>query len=193
MKSFLFFLTASLAAVVFGSGCTENIREEAASAIAKDVKHVSLPDKQGLTWFAPELMVSKYRTLFYGYNTLSYRLAATEAAGSASDGGFRVLFDAQYGGDLRHYDFAKLDESAMPRPLINQQQYAERCQFFNYMIFSCIYRDRFSLNITLSDLEKARAAGLHILLTSKKTPYESVNLPPNYIQGFLEAINDSKR
>ena len=80
----IFLIVAAFAAMVFIVGCTENIRDESVDAIAAQVEHVSTPDHQGLTWFAPVLMVSKYRTLFYGYNTLSYRLAASESAGTAS-------------------------------------------------------------------------------------------------------------
>ena len=188
----IFLIVAAFAAMVFIVGCTENIRDESVDAIAAQVEHVSTPDHQGLTWFAPVLMVSKYRTLFYGYDTLTYRLAAMESAGTASGKRFRVLFEARYGGNIRHYDVATLDENAV-RALSNQQQYAERCQLFNNLTASCLYRARFTLNLSLSDLEKARASGLHIQLASEKKPYERIDFPPNYIQGFLKAVNGAER
>ena len=188
----VFFLAGILAPLVFGSGCTENIREASVDKIAARVEHASTPDRQGLIWFAPVLRVSEYRTLFYGYDTLSYRLAATESAETASVGRFRVLFEARYGGDNRHYDFATLDEEDT-RTLGSHQQYAERCQLFNYLTASCLYRARFTLNLCLSDLEKARASGLHIQLASAKKPYERIDFPPNYIQGFLKAVEGAVR
>lgn len=67
---------AFLAAILHISGCTENIREAPANIITKATEHFAAPDDQGLAWFAPELHSSHYRTLFFGYDTLDYRLAA---------------------------------------------------------------------------------------------------------------------
>jgi hypothetical protein len=60
------------------------------------------------------------------------------------------------------------------------------------MMSSCLYRDLFSLNLSRSDLENARTSGLQILLTSGKQDYERINLPANYIQGFLKASATSE-
>ena len=67
-----------LAAIIQILGCAENVREESSDTIAGSVKHVSRPEKQALTRFAPVLHQSQYRTLFYGYDTIDYRLAAPE-------------------------------------------------------------------------------------------------------------------
>lgn len=55
---------AFLVVIIQVIGCVENVREESPGTIAGSVKHVSRPDKQNLTWFAPELHLSHYRTLF---------------------------------------------------------------------------------------------------------------------------------
>ena len=180
-----------LAAIIQVVGCVENVRDESPDAIAGSVKHVSRLDKQDLTWFAPELHLSHYRTLFYGYDTMDYRLAAPEYPRTKTNDGFCLLIDASYGGDIRHYDFAKLADDTT-RVINHYQHDIERCQVFNSLISSCLYRDRLSLNLSRSDLQNARVSGLQLLLTSGAQHYERIDLPSNYIQGFLKAIENSK-
>ena len=182
---------AAFLAAIIQVGCVENVRDESPDAIAGSVKHVSRLDKQDLTWFAPELHLSHYRTLFYGYDTMDYRLAAPEYPQTKTNDGFRLLIDASYGGDIRHYDFARLADDTT-RVINHHQHDIERCQVFNSLISSCLYRDRFSLNLSQSDLQNARVSGLQLLLTSGAKHYERIDLPSNYIQGFLKAIENSK-
>ena len=182
---------AFLAVIIQVIGCVENVREESPDTIAGSVKHDSIPDKQNLTWFAPELHLSHYRTLFYGYDTIDYRLAASEYPETKTNDSFRLLIDANYGGNVRHYAFARLaDEST--RVINHYQHDTQQCKLFNSLISSCLYRDRFSLNLSRSDLEHARVAGLQLLLTSGAQDYERIDLPLNYIQGFLKAIESSE-
>ena len=178
-------------ALIIQVGCVENVQDESPDAIASSVKHVSRLDKQDLTWFAPELHLSHYRTLFYGYDTMDYRLAAPEYPQTKTNDGFRLLIDASYGGDIRHYEFARLADDTT-RVINHYQHDIERCQVFNSLISSCLYRDRFSLNLSQSDLQNARVSGLQLLLTSGAQHYERIDLPSNYIQGFLKAIENSK-
>jgi len=185
------FCNAAFLAAIIQVGCVENVRDESPDAIAGSVKHVSRLDKQDLTWFAPELHLSHYRTLFYGYDTMDYRLAAPEYPQTKTNDGFRLLIDASYGGDIRHYDFARLADDTT-RVINHHQHDIERCQVFNSLISSCLYRDRFSLNLSQSDLQNARVSGLQLLLTSGAQHYERIDLPSNYIQGFLKAIENSK-
>jgi hypothetical protein len=167
---------AFLAVIIQVIGCVENVREESPDTIAGSVKHDSRPDKQNLTWFAPELHLSHYRTLFYGYDTIDYRLAASEHPETKMNDGFRLLIDTSYGGNVRHYAFARLaDEST--RVIHHYQHDTEQCKIFNSLISSCLYRDRFSLNLSRSDLENARVAGLQLLLTSGAQDYERIDLP----------------
>ena len=63
----------------------------------------------------------------------------------------------------------------------------ERCQFFNSMVYSCLYHDRASLVLSESELVAARINGIQFTLSSGKKDYESIVLPANYIQGFLQA------
>ena len=100
-----------LAAIIQILGCAENVREDSPETIAGSVKHISRLDKQALAWFAPALHQSHYRTLFYGYDTIDYRLAAPEYPETKNEG-FRLLIDASYGGDVRHYDFARLADNS---------------------------------------------------------------------------------
>jgi hypothetical protein len=74
------------------------------------------------------------------------------------------------------------------REVNHRQHDVERCQIFNILISSCLYRDRFSLAFSRAELERARKDGLQFKLASKTQSYERLDLPPNYIQGFLKAI-----
>ncbi len=178
---------AFLAVIIQVSGCVENIREASSDTIAGSIKHISIPDKQNLTWFAPELKVSNYRTLFYGYDTVEYRLAGSEDTKKQMNDGFRLLIEAKYGGNVRHYTFARLSDGST-HEIINYQHDTEQCKIYNSLISSCLYRDRFSIKLSRSDLENAGAVGLKLFLTSGEQNYESIDLPSNYIHGFLKAI-----
>ena len=183
---------ATIIATTLGiSSCTQNIRGQSPDAIAESVKHVSRPDHPDLVWFAPELHVSHYRTLFYGYDTVDYRLAAPGHPENKPNPAFRLLVDAHYGGNVRHYDFVKMPD-ASTRGVVNGQHDTERCQIFNSLISSCLYRDLFGLNLTRSELESGLAIGIKVLLRSETQEYETLDLPSNYIQGFLMAVTGSK-
>lgn len=178
-----------LAASIGISACTPNVREQSPDAIAGSVKHVTSLGQPELAWLAPELHISHFRTLFYGYDTVDYRLAAPEHPGNNENPGFRLLVDAHYGGNLRHYAFAKMPD-ASTREVSHKQHDVERCQIFNSLISSCLYRDRFSLNLSRPELELGLAKGIQLLLSSKKQDYENLDIPSNYIQGFLKAIEN---
>jgi hypothetical protein len=170
-------------------GCTQNVREQSPDAIAGSVKHISRPGQPNLAWFAPELHISHYRTLFYGYDTVDYRLAAPEHPETKTNRSFRLLVDAHYGGNLRHYDFAKMPDASI-REVVHDQHDTERCQIFNSLISSCLYRDRFSLNLSRSELELGLAEGIQFLFRSQTQDYERLDLPSNYIEGFLKAVDN---
>jgi hypothetical protein len=98
-----------------------------------------------------------------------------------------VSIDAHYGGTLRHYDAIKFADGSS-RPVGFHSHDTERCQFFNNMVYACLFRDRASLELSRSELEAARFKGLKLTLNSDKQGYESIDLPANYIQGFLQAV-----
>lgn len=174
-----------LAALLQIPGCSENVREQSADTITGHTVHVATPDKQGLAWFAPELHSSQYRTLFFGYDTLAYRLAAPEGPGN----NFSLLIKANYGGNIRHYGFAKATDGSS-RIIKQQKHNAERCQLFNSLISSCLYEDWFSLALSRADLEPALKTGLRLQLMSQSQTYEDIDLPASYIQGFLKAFEN---
>jgi len=186
----VFCRTIILIAVIYISGCAENIRDESADNIVGRVEHRLMPD-EGLTWFAPELFISHYRTLFYGYNTIEYRLAASEHPESKINDSFQILINVNYGGKVRHYDFARFTDLST-RPIKQHNHAVVRCEIFNYMTSSCLYSGKFSINLSRSDLEKAHLSGLQLLLASTVQQYELIDLPANYIQGFLKALESQE-
>jgi len=133
----------------------------------------------------PALRLSHYRTLFYGYDSVDYWLNALKSlAGSVE---YEMSIDADYGGDLRHYDAVKFADGSS-RQTLNHRHDTERCQFFNSMVYSCLYHDRASLDLSPPELEAARLKGLRLTLSSGKQDYETIDLPANYIEGFLQAV-----
>jgi len=168
-------------------GCTGNIRKESSSSIAQSVTHTSMPGGEGLAWVGPELQVQHFRTLFYGHDTVYYRLAAREPSTTPGIPVYHMLIDAHYGGNLRHYDVVKFADGTL-RPTADHQHGAERCQFFNNLVYACLFRDQVSLSLSRSELEDARANGLQFTLSSGTQDYERIELPANYVQGFLQAV-----
>lgn len=81
---------------------------------------------------------------------------------------------------------------ASTREAVHEQHDTERCQIFNSLISSCLYRDRFSLNLSRSELEFGLVKGIQFLFRSETQEYEALDLPSNYIQGFLKAIENSE-
>jgi hypothetical protein len=183
----IFCYGAFITAIICISGCAENIRRGSADMIATRVTHVAAPDKLGLSWFAPTLHLSRYRTLFYGYDTVDYYLAAPQNHNKGADKRFFLLIDARYGGNVRQYGAAELSKNSA-LPLRHLQHETERCQFFNSLIYSCLYRDRFILDLSRSDLERVRGGGLQLLSASGGRKYERIDLPADYVNGFLKAI-----
>lgn len=176
-----------LAVVSVLAGCTGYVRNESPGCIARSVKQGPTPDGKGTAWFGPEMEQRRYRTLFYGYDVVYYRLAAQKPPGSSAIPTYRLLIDAHYGGNLRHYDLAKFADGSS-RATADRQHTAERCQFFNNLIYACLFRDRAGLSLSRSELEHARTGGLQLVLSSGTQDYERIDLPANYIQGFLQAV-----
>jgi hypothetical protein len=77
------------------------------------------------------------------------------------------------------------------RGVVHEQHDTERCQIFNSLISSCLYRDRFDLKLSQLELESGLANGIKVLLRSETQEYEVLDLPSNYIQGFLMAVTES--
>ena len=85
----------------------------------------------------------------------------------------------------------KFDDGSS-RQTVNHRHETERCQYFNNMVYSCLYHDRASLELSKSELDAARLKGLQLTLSSGSQDYESIVLPANYIQGFLQTIQHPK-
>lgn len=176
------FVLAILMALLHIAGCTDNIREAPANFITKSTEHRATPDDKGMAWFAPELHTSQYRVLFFGYDTLDYRLAAPEH----SDGDHvSLLFKVSYGGNFRHYDIANAADGTS-HAIKQQNHRAVRCQIFNSLISSCLYEGQFSLTLSRADLAQISKAGLQ-LQSIIGYQYEHIDLPVDYVQGFLNA------
>ncbi|MFA5984346.1 MAG: hypothetical protein WC782_10050 [Methylococcaceae bacterium] len=174
------------------AGCTQLSGDLPSAAKTQEIKLAAMLDQPAeVLRAAPELNISHYRTLFYGYDTIAYRLAAAEVPENKVPKDLRLLVDARYGGNPRHYALAKINDAPQTHKISLYQHETERCQIFNSLISSCLYRDRFSVVLTQKDLELARNAGLKLTLATANQPDEQLNLPASYVDGFL--INLEKK
>jgi hypothetical protein len=175
--------------VFYLTGCANN-----SALISKEIeygiKNESFEGYEILT--APELQTSHFRTLFYGYDTVYFRLRATKTERPSSKIFYQLLVDANYGGPVRQYkqaryiDGASYQSSKLDHDII-------RCQFFGSMVNSCLYRDKAELTLESSVLEAGRRQGLSLTLGSQDGDYETIELPAQYIDRFLHAAETSLR
>ncbi|MGH8548065.1 MAG: hypothetical protein ACRERU_05600 [Methylococcales bacterium] len=173
--------------VVIGlAGCTGNIRNQDVATIAREVKRVTSAEPHDLVWFSPVLQVSRWRTRFCCYDTLYYRLAAGETRESDARI-YGLLIDAHYGGEIRHYDLVKFPD-ASSRFTRERRHDIERCQFFNSLIYACLFRDLVYVDLSRSELDSGQSNGLRLTLGSGTRDYETIDLPANFIRGFLAAV-----
>ncbi len=180
-------IPVSLFAVVCLNGCAENIREASSDTVAQSTKSYPARDGKGYGWRAPELEVSHYRISIGGYDTLSYGLFASKREPGAAPG-FELWFSSHNGGAPRHYSVIKSADGSR-RPLANPRHLTERCQEFSNLTNACLYHDSASVELSREELENARNLGMKFILSSGQEDYEHIDLPAQYIQGFLQAIH----
>jgi hypothetical protein len=169
------------------SGCAENIREAPPGVIAKSVKGSPTPDGKGYSWRAPDLEVRHYRVTIGGFDTINYWLVASKPQRAQREPVFELWIDSNYGGSLRHYAAIKFANGSS-RALVGHRHAVERCQEFSNMVNACIYQDSASVEISRTELDNAQRDGLKLTLSSGSEDYEHIDLPANYIQGFLQAV-----
>lgn len=174
-----------LIAVASLLGCAANLREALPGSIAQSVKESVTVVGQYSAWRSPSLQVSHYRTLFYGYDSVYYWLVARKSPKGGAL--YEMSIAADYGGDLRHYDAVKFADGSS-RLTGSHRHDTERCQFFNSLVYACLFHDRASLELSQSELEAAQLKGLRLTLSSGKQDYKTIDLPANYTQGFLQAV-----
>ena len=182
------FFAVSLAFLFFISGCAQNTLSISSKARQEVEKSA---DDDRLIWKAPELQSRKFRALFYGYDTLYYRLVAFTSGGQSSHFSYRLIIDSHYGRVLRHYERARAGNGQeFPISLLNHS--IERCQLFGNLVSACLYRDTADVILDRTVLEKNRKTGLILALSSKTANYETIKLAPAYIDRFLHAVSQQK-
>ena len=55
--------------------------------------------------------------------------------------------------------------------------------------FACLYRDRGQIELSRAMLETGRYVGLEFTLGSTDVSYEHVDLPANYVDGFIMKVD----
>jgi hypothetical protein len=125
----------------------------------------------------------QWRNLFYGYDTLSYRLVAQDSDRFRS---YRLAVTADYGDTKRRY-YASRSADRSIRLLANYRHEIGRCDIFNSLLSACLFRDQFDINLTAAEITDAQKNDLHIILRSNTRDLETITLPANYVRDFLLA------
>lgn len=183
----LLILFAAWIALIALPGCAHNPRQATAEDIAHAVQGSPSHDGMGYLWRAPELQIRHYRASFSGFDTTYYRLVASKARVTEEHPVYGLWIIADYGGKPRQYAYLKLPDGSN-RPLKDQKHAVERCQEFSNMVSACLYKDSAAAEFTRSELEKARDSGLTLIPNSGTEDYETLDFPPHYLQGFLQAV-----
>jgi hypothetical protein len=172
------------------AACTENVREATSLEIAQQIDWKAAADNTQ-TWTAPELQVRHFRLMFYGYDTVYYRLKALKSTGASDNTRYFLLIDANYGANpqlkQRNYSLAKLVDGTLLQ-MSNLDHDTGRCQYFSTMNFACLYRDRGEIELSRGMLEAGRHVGLELALGSADASYEHVDLPAAYVDGFIVKV-----
>jgi hypothetical protein len=191
----ILFRAATLLSLLNLTGCIENIRGASSTEIRQDIAVEVAPDNS-YTWKAPELLVRHFRVTYCGYDRVYYRLSAVKPADSAQELQFRLVIDANYGLNTalkKMHDFNSvkfIDGSTLPITNVNHD--VGRCQMFCEMYPACLYRDRADVELSLALLEASRHTGLVLTLASAEKDFEQLDLPAEYIDGFLQAVQNQK-
>lgn len=187
--------TLLLTALAGLSGCSTNVRNASPLEI-KQLTTVETDDKLNHTWTGPDLQLGQYRSIFRGYNTVEYRLVATKPDTEADGVAYKLEIDANYGGEERHYNVVKTAKGKTYNTS-HRVLTRDRCEFFNnedtdmdHIVFGCLFRETADAELDLADLEAARQFGLTLTLGSGDTDYEQIDLPSQYIDGFLRAVRN---
>jgi hypothetical protein len=176
---------------LFGTSCAVDVREAPSADISNLVAVDSNVNTHQSVLAAPELQVRHFRLKFYGYDTVYYSLRAKKSFQNLAETAYYLVIDANYGGLPRHYDTVQFaDSSSYPTQHLHHQ--IIRCQIFGNMTDSCLYRDRAELQLNPRTVEQAGKAGLSLSFTlaSADTRYETLDIPANYINGLLLAVQN---
>lgn len=167
-------------------GCATDARQASALQVEQLTSQETVAGER--VWSAPELQVRRFRIQFYGYDTVDYRLTAMQVDPTHGAVAYRLSIDANYGSNSpRGYQSAKTPDGVLT-PLSQLRHEALRCQLFGNMSSACLYRDRAALELNAAALQAARRDGMALTLGASDKDYERIDLPADYVDGFLRAV-----
>jgi hypothetical protein len=136
---------------------------------------------------APLLHAQWWRTEFYGYDTVAYRLRQKEGTPGQSE----LLLEVHYGGSGPD-DRALGWPGSEPQPLRVYEHAADRCQIFGSLQSRCVFGDILGVDLPPGLLEQSRDTGLTVVLLSKKGAEHSLPLPGEYIASYLASLKQAR-
>ncbi len=167
-------------------GCTSGLKHQTTDSIALAVRRTTTSKPGTSEWTGPALQMNQWRNQFYGYDTVSYHLFVRKRLGSRTYG---LHITADYGGNARHYKTAQFS-GHFSHSTTDYRHEVGRCQFFNSLVYACLFRDRFNVPISASELVQGSATGLRFTLQSQTLNFETLDLPANYVRGFLAGFGE---
>ncbi|QWF71377.1 hypothetical protein KEF85_02490 [Methylomonas paludis] len=193
MKLITIFKNTLLLCLAIGvAGCASDLKYQSAAEIEQQTKIEAFPGSPNQILSAPELQVRHFQEFLYGSNSVSYYLTAHKDSRFAGNTSYWLEFDANYGSshsmaNSRRYDMAKT-ETGLSIPTYHLRHETLRCQEYKGVGDGCLYRDRAEVQLSLADLEAGRHSGLKLILSSANQEYEHIDLPAQYVDGFLRAV-----
>lgn len=132
---------------------------------------------------APLLHAQWWRTEFYGYDTVAYRLRQKEGV----PGGSELFMEVHYGGSGADYR-ALAWPGAEPQPLRVYEHAADRCQVFGSLQSRCVFGDVLGIDLPPELLEQSCDTGVTVVLLANKGAEHSLALPGDYIASYLAGL-----
>ena len=167
------------------SGCAQNAALIPADDFAKKVAVNTSDFDTDLKYVAPKLYGFKKRGLLSAGDRMKLNLRGwkDKATGKVRHQLYIVI---EYDNDWRHYQSASfLGGSNQDLTVIDRE--VTGCHSYSSLGVFCDYRETLGLSFSDTDLNAAKEEGLKIRINAKSGHENILELPANYIKGYLQA------
>lgn len=170
------------------SACGLTLRHAPPEEIARMTTKTQIPGQPAVELRAPLLRVEHWRVSLGGQDTQSFRLVGRIETGSRSPLRNWLTVETEYGGKPAGYRAARFPDGSL-RPLSDVHHTVLRCQEFNALQSACLYRDRMMIDLTGDEIDRYAKTGLTVRLVGKSGDLEKIQVPSNYLQGYLLSLS----
>ena len=160
------------------AGCATDYSKKPAPAIADATTVKDSAFDAQVRYTGPTLRTERRRGLFMDYHSVSLRSFVDKKSGQSTNQIYVVL---SYVGGLRFYQTASF-EGGVQRELLAIDRNVDFCNGG-----FCAYTETLGIQLTDAELESA-VSGMKIRLNAKSGHESFIELPANYVAGFLAAV-----